>query len=361
LISDETILYFRYVFLYFSGPAILVFGLGSNIFNMIVFTRMGLKDSVTLSLFSLAISDFCFLSISAMIRSALIVLLFPEVAPQSISLFDVAYASYWYSTVFFDTSMLIRVYTAVTRACCVAIPLTFKNTFTKTVTLYVMCAVFSVSIATRMPLLACQDFQSVFDRKTNTTRIVLYFTPLRPAALAVNDIFSKNIITWGSIGLVLTSLFVLKFKLVSAAKFRHGMKSGHATSEPNSRDKPSQPIIIQQRERKPQSKVSSLPTNEKSRSFLVGKDVQVLKVVILVSVIFIVCTFPQVVPSVVRRLVPEFNVGGRYGIVFEVVSIVFDNASFLNSSLNVFVYYSFNTNFRHVARRLFNMSMAGKN
>ncbi|CAL1531686.1 unnamed protein product [Lymnaea stagnalis] len=225
---------------------------------------MGLKDGVTVSLFALAISDFSYLLISAMRRSATIVNLFPEVAPKAFSLSDVVYASFWYSKVFYDISTLIRVYTAVARACCVAIPLTFKNIFTKNVTIYVVCAVSSASLAIRVPMLACQGFQSVFDSKTNVTRLVLYFNSLRPAALAVTDIVNRNIIAWGTIIIVLISLFVLKYNLVSAAKFRHGRKSGRVTS-----------------------------SNENPSNFLVGKDLQVVRVVILVSIIFIICNVRQ--------------------------------------------------------------------
>ncbi|CAL1531684.1 unnamed protein product, partial [Lymnaea stagnalis] len=324
LISDETFLYLRYIFLYTCNPIVILFGLGSNIVNIIVFTKMGLKDGVTVSLFSLTISDFAFLLISAIITSTNIVINFPQVAPQTINLPDVAYASFWYSMVFYDTSMLIRVYTAVARACCVAIPLTFRNTFTKSVTVYSVGGVFSAALVTRVPMLACQGFQSVFDGKTNITKSVLYFTSLRPAAFAVNDIVNRNIITWGAISLVLTSLFVL-----NNGKFLHKLKI-------------------------------SLSSSGNSNSFLVGRDLQVLRVVIIVSIIFIVCTSPQAVSGVVRRLVPDYNTGGRYGDVFLVTSIIFDIGSYLNSSLNFFVYYNFNTKFRQVSRRLLIISKTGE-
>ncbi|CAL1531685.1 unnamed protein product, partial [Lymnaea stagnalis] len=342
-ISDEAILYIKYVVLYSAEPMVILFGLGANIFNIFVFTRMGLKDSVTVSLCSLAISDIWFLLIRSMVPSSLIIILFPRVAPRTIDITDVAYACFWYSMVFYDTSMLIRVYTAVTRACCVAIPLTFRNTFTKKVTIYVVGTVFCLSLATRMPLLVCQGFQSVFDSKANMTKLVLSFTALRPAALAVSDIVNRNIITWGAIIVVLISLFVLKLKLVSAAKFRLGAHNSNVTSELKSRNKSNALKFLHKRDKKAEVSLSS---SVESNSFLVGKDLQVLKVVILVSVIFIFCAVPPAVSGVIRQLVPDFNIGGRYGTVFQVITTVFDCCSYLNASLNVFVYYNYNTKFR---------------
>ncbi|CAL1531688.1 unnamed protein product, partial [Lymnaea stagnalis] len=291
LISDDFFFYYTRVFIFSLNPTVLAFGLVSNVINIAVFARMGLNESVTLSLFLLSLSDVCFTLLSSLKVSLAFVAKFPEIAPKSVDLLDLVFIIFWYSMVIYDTSTMIRVYIAVARACCVAIPLTFKHIFTKLITVYAVCAIFVAVLASRMPMLVSHVLCSVPDTMTNVTRFVLFFTATRPTALVVNDIVNKNIFTWGAISLVLISLFVLKIKLVSSAKFRH-----MARSEPQG----------------PKSR------HENKDAVLVGKDLQVLKVVILVSAIFIACTLPATMAAVVRRLEPEFNTGGRLESVFQV-------------------------------------------
>ncbi|CAL1531689.1 unnamed protein product [Lymnaea stagnalis] len=322
---------------------------------------MGLTDSVTLSLFFLAVSDFCFIIMSTVIRSFGLILQFPQISPNTINLKDLVIACFWYSMVFYDTSMLIRVYTAVSRACCVAIPLTFKNVFTNKAAVVSVGVIFIAVLVSRVPMLVSQGFYGVVDRATNVTRFLFYTTPLRPTAQAINDILNRNIVTWGAIGLVLVSLFVLKYKLVSAARFRYQLKAGQtdvAKFSPRQKSHLQKSNVIKRthirfygaKTRKP-STGNDVNTLYKE-VVLTGRYRQVVKVVLIVSVIFIVCTLPSTITSVVRRLKPEFNIGFRYENVLLLFTNVYDTSSYINCCVNVLVYYHFNSKFRNVARRL---------
>ncbi|CAL1531691.1 unnamed protein product [Lymnaea stagnalis] len=325
---------------------------------------MGLTDSVTLSLFFLAVSDFCFIIMSTVIRSFVLIQQFPQISPNTINLKDLVLACFWYSMVFYDTSMLIRVYTAVARACCVAIPLTFKNVFTNKAAVVSVGVIFIAVLVSRVPMLVSQGFYGVVDRATNVTRFLFYTTPLRPTAQAINDILNRNIVTWGAICLVLVSLFVLKYKLVSAARFRYQLKSGQAdvkgVPEYSSWQKSDlQKSSVIKRAVRFWAKTRKLSTDNDVRSFstkmdvVLGKrDLQVVKVVLIVSVIFIVCTLPSSITAVAKRLEPEFSIGFRYKNVLILLTNVFDTSSYINCSVNVLVYYHFNSKFRNVARRL---------
>ncbi|KAK3748273.1 hypothetical protein RRG08_039525 [Elysia crispata] len=113
---------------------LLMFGIASNILNIVVYTKTGVRDNITVSFLALSISDRLYL-----------VLLSPHLTVDALEhlvqyrmgraikwLVDyriLRYPFYWYAFTFYETSILINVYISVVRCACVAIPFTVKSMF----------------------------------------------------------------------------------------------------------------------------------------------------------------------------------------------------------------------------------------
>ncbi|KAK3780078.1 hypothetical protein RRG08_046140 [Elysia crispata] len=77
-----------------------------------------------------------------------------------------------------------------------------------------------------------------------------------------------------------------------------------------------------------------------------AKDIQVIQSVVLVCIIFILSQLPFILYSTARFIEPEFSDKGRYVFLFRLCTTVSLTCSFLNASVNIFVYYTYNTKYR---------------
>ena len=174
-------------------PVIILFGLVSNVINIVVFLKSGNKDNVTTLLLSLAVSDFVFLTLitpsicGSVIRSLLISYSLP---------FDVSillFLLYWPAFTAYDLSAFISVSLGVMRCACVAMPLKFKFVFTRSRTIkwVIFLAVLAVSL--RLPVFTIHRISWRTDPQTNVSsaylRLVNYAYMTR-----INDILNRGIV-----------------------------------------------------------------------------------------------------------------------------------------------------------------------
>ncbi|CAL1540396.1 unnamed protein product, partial [Lymnaea stagnalis] len=198
-------------------------GIVSNIVSICVFFKMGVQDSVTLSFFFLSISDFAYLSITTVCAVCAII----GYGPDGLKIYplNVKDFTYWIAVIFYNVAMFLRVFIAVGRCCLVALPLHFKNMFTKRRTLLVVYLITLSVVAMRVPMLTTQIWVGVPDPRTNSTNIALRRTDGYTVILTVQDILNRNVITWLCFLTVLLSFLILATALRKAARFRHSAKS----------------------------------------------------------------------------------------------------------------------------------------
>ena len=84
------------------------------------------------------------------------------------------------------------------------------------------------------------------------------------------------------------------------------------------------------------------------------KEEKVVRSVIFVCTLFIICFLPNILIGIVTLLYPEFNLESPYlgGLTAISYTISFLGQA-INSSVNIFVYYSMSTRFREVFRGVF--------
>ncbi|GFS22874.1 chemosensory receptor A [Elysia marginata] len=298
------------------------FGLVSNIINIIVFLKAVAKDNVTVLMLALAVSDLMYLCLCIPSVCSFVILgLFRSFSwPFDIQLFR--FLLYWPSVVAYDLSSFISVSLGVIRCACIAMPLKFKFVFTRSRTVkWVMCLVV-LAVSLRLPVLTVNRITWITDPKTNTSSARLLEVN-REFMVYINDILNRNLVIYVTFITMVTCVCVLTFKLYQASKIRRSFTSGFSQTPSQAKDKPTD-------------------------QGLTAKDLQVVKSVVVVCVIFILSQLPFLLVSTTRLIEPEFDDGTRWNLLFGIFGRISRTCSYLNASLNIFVYYNYNSKYRSV-------------
>ncbi|XP_005107743.1 uncharacterized protein LOC101859130 [Aplysia californica] len=301
-------------------------GIVMNTVNTLVFARIGMRDSVNVSFFALSISDLVYLSftLSYLIPSTLTIISGRPIkwlqSPYTLNSYIV-----WYAVLFYDLSILITTYIAVARCCCVTLALQFRSFFTLSRTYTVLGVLSVVCLALHIPLIASQNLQWKTDKKTNTTKLTLVRSGAYPDVQYFHDITNRNVVPYTCLAINITCLAALTFTLKSATQTRNMMASSAPTDDNSG---------------KKQSKLST-------------KDIQVVKAVSLVAAMFVFCSLLTTIKALVRRAIPEYDSRGQYRNLFQLTTGVMTIFTYLNASVNITVYYHFNTKYRQSLIEIF--------
>jgi len=139
----------------------------------------------------------------------------------------------------------------------------------------------------------------------------VHHTADRALAVELNDIINRTIVWWVAIVTMFVCVVVLATKLHAASKFRGSLHQAQ--------------------------------TSQTSR------DDRVIKMVIMVTVIFLILSLPFMLYSAVRRFVPDFEEDGAYSSLFAVIVMLAWALAFLNATLNAVVYYNTNSRYKAIA------------
>ena len=307
-------------------PILICVGLISNTINVVVFLKAGVKDSVTTLLLTLSISDAMFLIF--IIPS---VVVYNYLTPTTV---QVHLMCYWPAMTFYDYSSYISVFLGVTRCACVVKPLHFKSVFTKSRTVIAVCILFCVDVLLHIPVLSISRLGWKKDPETNNSylSVVSDNNSLKLKKMRINDVVNKNFIAWTSFIVMIVCAALLSFKLFESSKIRSIFTGTTFSSS----------VVSSNQPRAPKQKLSP-------------KDVRVVQSVVLVCVIFIVAQIPSIGHSVARVALEEFTAYGNLLWVGNIVIKTSLTCYMANASLNILVYYNYNSNYRAVLRSILTM------
>ena len=307
-------------------PAMILFGLVSNIINIIVFLKTGAKDNVTVLLLSLAASDLVFLTLNTTSISSFLIWIFAKSHSWPIDYDIFRYLLYWPAFTAYDLSALITVSLGMMRCACVALPLKFKVIFTKSRTIKWVMFLVVLAVCLRIPVLSINRISWRTNPQTNVSSP--YLKDVNNAYMTrINDILNRGIVIYFLYITMVTCVAVLTFKLYQASKIRRSCTT----------------VLPKTSDQAPDKAVAH---------GLSSKDIQVVKSVVLVCTIFILSQLTFLITSTIRLFVPNFDIGKRLINLFGIISQVSLSCSFLNASLNIFVYYNYNSKYRYVFRSL---------
>ena len=390
-IFDFTKLPFRSLYLTATGIymafyiPLLLFGITANILNIAVFTKTGARDNVTVSFIALSVSDLVYLVVISPFFTVLTIRHYVEIKlgiklNWVIDKDVLAYPSYWYSFVFYETSILITVYISVVRCACVALPFTVKNIFTSRRAIVTFITFFISVLLLRVPMFMTKRVIREFDPISNTTQLV--YRELDDGGLAekLNDIMNRNILNWASIVIVIASLVVMVTKLRASVRFRSSAGATHpaethtgtrdvdlnnaqaVSSEQDPGKRIPESISSRQTSQTKTFKGKKLPSSEKEeQQVLSSKEAQVVRAVILVAAVFVTCQTPLMVYTLVRRFESQFNnveADGKfmkwpkYVFLFALLTNIASFFTLINASVNIIVHYKFNSRYRNTIKTL---------
>ena len=311
-------------------PAIIVFGFVANITNIVVFIKTGVKDNVTVLLLSLSISDLAFLTLITPSVCGLIIDGLVKFFQWPFHRYLLKNSLYWPAFTAYDLSAFISVSLGVIRCACVAMPLKFKLVFTKSRTIKWVFFLVVLAVLLRLPVLTIFRITSRTDPSTNVT--ALYLASVNRASMSrINDILNRGFLIWFNYLTMITCFIVLSYKLYQSSKIRKTFTvPGFQTSEQASDKAPA----------------LSMST----------KDLQVVKSVVLVCSIFIMSQLPFVMLSANRLINPKFDGEDRLALLFGIFSQISRTCAYINASINIFVYYNYNSKYRSALRLIFRLS-----
>ena len=140
----------------------------------------------------------------------------------------------------------------------------------------------------------------------------------------INDILNRSVMVWFNYLTMITCVIVLSYKLYQSSTIRQ--------TRPCTSDKTLDKGDVQG---------------------MSPKDLQVVKSVVLVCSIFIMSQLPFVIVSTTRLINQEFDTCMSLRILFGVFSQINNTCGYLNASINIFVYYNYNSKYRTVLRSFF--------
>ncbi|KAK3763821.1 hypothetical protein RRG08_050185 [Elysia crispata] len=320
LISNETFAYLMVLFRLVLNPAVGILGLCANVINVVVFYKMGLTDGVTQNFFILSISDGCLAS--ATIIASVSYILYtqvyvgvggPEYTAQVVYCASILIGAFPHSV-----SMATTVVIAVIRCLCVAIPLHVKFLMTARRQLAVILAFSSCSAGLLIYAFSPSRAVLVNNPLTNTPFILI--VDLKWFEYTVYS----NATSYIGFIIVIICVIVLTVSLNRSSSFRGKSASRVSTS---------------------------VSTGEQTKDG--RKEARVIKTVVFVSIVFIVCYLPAMTVTMIGTLVKEFSTVGIYRNANLLNLMIMDLFTAINASVNIFIYYFFNTRFRTTFNTVF--------
>ncbi|CAL1547363.1 unnamed protein product [Lymnaea stagnalis] len=297
----------------------LVFvGSVANVINCVIFSKHGFKDTVNISLFALAVSDLC--SLLPLVWHGLLV--DPRFLGTNVDFIgaEVQFLSAgWPHTIFTKVTSWVTAFIMFERCLCIAIPLKVKTVLTTSRVKLCLVSIYVIVLAGVVPTYATHSIGWKFYPEYNRSLVGLKLTENSWEVTKISNVINNPLSSFSSFGLVLFCTVIITIQLNRKTKWREG------TSTTGSGDKGSNS----------------------------SKDRRAVKMVTVVSVIFLVSVTPSIIVVIVSVKEFEFTLTGKYRNLFYVAYSITFVLEALNSSVNILVYYNMNSRYRKTFKNMF--------
>ncbi|XP_055895308.1 uncharacterized protein LOC129927819 [Biomphalaria glabrata] len=310
------------------SPSAQVIAIFANVLNVITFCQIGLRDSVNITFLLLSISDLVYVALDTCKGIASVIALSPWQNDLPVSMITVGVIIQFYQYIFLDASTCMETYLAITRCCCVAMPLRFKNIFTFQRTVLINAVILMCNTVFRIPILSSYYLTWQTNPFTNLTKLAFYpyssFQILNFIELVVARTVCPVIVLLIS---TVCSL-ILARSLIQASLNRKRMTnvSGYHGD-----------------------------VNKNKNQVLKAKEVQLVKAVTLVIMLLGFLQLILSLFSLAQAAMPELFPGRKYRNLHGVITFVVNHLILLHCAYKIGIYYLFNTRFRAIVKMLFHV------
>ncbi|KAK3737979.1 hypothetical protein RRG08_010027 [Elysia crispata] len=322
---------FQVIFYCILGAAINLMGTITNVINIIVFCKQGFKESINVSLCGLAVSD-----LGCLITLQWLNICFNPLFQQADLPFDPLQIEYisggWPHVCFTRITGLITAYVTLERCLCITMPLKVKLIMTPKITAAFVIGSHIVMFASTAPAYKVNLPHWEWDPSRNKSILGLRFTSdkveIERLAHGLNNFFGY--LAFVAI-IVLTAILVTS--LNSKTRWREQMTSAGVSQKPGA--------------------TSSSGQSGNATAAVGKKDRRVVKMVVVISSVFIACFCPVTIIFIAKIIWPSFGkFGAQENIYQAIISIAFMFET-ANSSVNIFIYLRLSTKYRETFHELF--------
>lgn len=316
VISDEMRLIFEVVNFVTLCTIIGMFGIFSNIINIIVFSKQGFNNTVNISFLGLAISDLCCLITLQWVCICFNPLFARSGVPWMAD--EIEYLTgAWPHVCFGRITNLLTAYVTGERCLCIAIPLKVKQIITPRRTTAAVVVIYFINLATLVPEYATSYIDWKFYPARNANLLGLVFTSNRKYVEGLVFILNSTLGMASFVAvIVFTIILIVKLKYSSAWR-------------------------------------KKASTHHDKRETASNREKKTVVMVLLIAIILIVCYTPGIIVCLTTFVVAEFYVlGGYINICMACWSFVFVFQT-INSSVNIFLYYSMSSSYKVIFDELF--------
>lgn len=321
LLSDSALRFLQVVMLGVVQGILSTLGIVVNIFNVVIFVKLGLKTSTNVAIFSMSFTDVIFSLLQLAISNCHIAEEFQpdlEFSLRDFSLFVIGNSQ----CIVYFVSCWVTAFISIERCVCVLLPFKVKHIFTTKRSVIVMSVIYFVAITTNLHLLYGLRLEKIkgFEILNNTVS-----TKSRWTNFYTNEVESH---IWGFIEYmfsgIVTFLTCQILLLMCSILLIYGLNKSTRIRPKNHSVKTSTP---------------------RSTSNLTHSERRLVKVVLMLTVLMVVCNIPRSIAYIVYYDVQELQLG----LYQNLNSMMWNFAMFVSTFItvgNFFIYMQLNTKYR---------------
>ncbi|KAK3781333.1 hypothetical protein RRG08_018960 [Elysia crispata] len=312
---------------YMLVPAVYLLGIFSNIVNISIFIKAGVKDGASVIFLSLSISDMLYSSFYLINRILRFLQFILDQHPY-VRLAHLAFVIGPYSQLFFNVSILITLFAGVQKCACVAIPLTFRNFFTFRKSVVTLISIFACMVIYYLPRLCLSYVEIRHDPQFNRTRLMAKMLNFTMAITLSRIMKSVNRVSLPIVAelILIFCVCVMTYKLRQAAITRQSMTSSMAQ----------------------EGKTADVKEGNASGSgsSLSKKELRVIRSVNIVCAVFVAGTAPRCIIEACDLAFKDFGDFSTHQSLYNFINSLQELIISLSIAANIIVYYKFNTKYR---------------
>lgn len=317
LIPDEIMPYVFTINLSIICSVVSVFGIATNIINIIVFVRQGFKETINISLLGLAISDMG--SLVSLLWLGICYNPFFRYSDLPILTVDLQhFTGGWTHVIFTRITIFITAFITLERCICIVFPLKVKTILTTKRVKIIIIGIYVFLISSMIPMYCIFRFGWKFVLERNRTMIgIIYFN---------NQVIIQTISFHLQLiypALAFTSVVICSAILITKFNQRLTWRN-EATSNAS-----------------------------KAKGNAEDRDKQVIKMVLSVAIVFIISFTPSLVLFISMVVLPGMNMGQENQNMFIFSYSVSFMSEAINSSVNIILYYKASSKYRKHFHELF--------
>ncbi|BFZ09214.1 hypothetical protein BsWGS_12253 [Bradybaena similaris] len=327
-ISDDVMPYLHISLNIVARTIISVVGMASNLINMIIFAKLGLKDSMSVGLFSLSLTDFLVTGIQlASCISFIIDLLCPNTST------DVRFLGYytlaWATSALYDVSCWITAFVSAERCCCVVSPFKVKLVFTRCRCIVVTLTIYAIYIGMHVPIFIIDRMKSVEtisllgNSTTTGIKESMFSIILNPEIVIVEYIlnFTAGVPMWfASQAAVIVCAVWMGYSLETSSKVRHKTGSDSKTDR-------------------------QLSVHSKHSSTLSNRERRLVNVVLVLAITLTCCNIPTMITTTVYYTFPGTSTYQQENLSSVLWALAYTFSTF-GCSIGFVVYLKLNASYR---------------